>query len=145
MLFDFDFATKVQALVARYYSDQYAAHLGREIWNGISEPQRIALLAMLRDVHVTHIGRVSYNLYVLPELNCTPFSFVCSKAREHTSELLEARQIWRPDNYQDLWAAAGFKLRVLSEVWEAVTGTPFQFFPASKTVDDSILMIARQG
>ncbi len=145
MLFDFDFATKVQALVARYYSNQYAAQLGREIWNGISEPQRIALLAMLRDVHVTHIGRVSYNLYVLPELNCTPFSFLSSKAREHTAELLEARRIWRPDNYQDLWAAAGFKLRVLSEVWEAVTGTSFQSFPASKTVDDSILVIARQG
>lgn len=57
----------------------------------------------------------------------------------------EARRIWRPDNYQDLWAAAGFKLRVLSEVWEAVTSTPFQSFPASKTVDDSILVIARQG
>lgn len=142
MLFDFGFATRVQALVAAHYSRLYQETLGHDVWHNISRAQRVALLAMLRDVYVPNIGRTSWNLYLLPEFNCAPFDFVSSEAA--MADLKNRDSIWRPDNAGNLWAAAGYKMRNLAEVWNAAEARRFPMAePPTDTVSQSLAVLAR--
>jgi hypothetical protein len=143
LILDFDFATRVQTLVARYYLDQYREILGDDVWKDIQQSEKLALVAMLRDVYVPNIGKLGYNLYILPELNCTPIQFVAAEARKHPSELLDKNTVWRPQHSEDLWAGAGYKIRSLAEVWAALKDTKLPGQPATDTIDDAIEVIAR--
>jgi len=142
LLFDFEFATKVQALVARYYQDFFEQTLSTQTWQRISEGQRTALVAILRDVYVPNIGRPSGNLYVLPELNCTPVVFVSQEAS--VVDWSTQDNIWRPEEHQRLWAGATYKLRNLAEVWQSIKGQELRIDePPTDTISDSEVVVRR--
>jgi hypothetical protein len=139
---DFSFATKAQALVARYYTKQYAERIGPERWAALSERQQTALLALLRDVYTPNIGHLSYNLYMLPELNATPIRFLADQiARDPAA--LTADRTWTPSEPEKLWGATGLMLRVLSEVWDVTTGAPLKGVHPTDTMDDSLKVLVR--
>lgn len=140
---DFRFATKAQALVARYYSDQYAARIGAERWAQLSERQQTALLAMLRDVYTPSIGRVSYNLYMVPEFNTTPIGFLAGEVSKNFDSVADPRRTWVPTDREKLWGATGLMLRVLGEVWQTLSGEALPGFPPTKTIDDAVKVLAR--
>jgi len=140
---DFAFATKVQALVARYYSEQYRERLGPGRWDSLTERQQTALLAMLRDVYTPSVGRISYNLYMVPEFNTTPIVFLAGEAARDFSRVLAEEKIWIPSDSTRLWGATGLMLRVLGETWGAATGEPLAGFPPTRTVEDSLKVLAR--
>lgn len=140
---DFDLATKVQALVARYYADQYARRIGPERWFKLSEGQRTALLAMLRDVYVPNIGNVSYNLYMVPEFNCTPINFFVDEMQKDADGLTKTDATWTPGDRERMWGATGLMLRVLGEVWDVMTGDPLPGIVPTDTMPDAMTVLAR--
>lgn len=140
---DFEFATKIQTLLAKYYMDQYRTELGESNWGRFPPYQRAALVAMLRDLYMPNIGRPSYNVYLLPELNCTPFRFVVSEARDEVEEISSSRVIWRPRGADRLWAGATYKIASFVEVWRAATGEVLAGPPPTDTVSAAARVIAR--
>jgi hypothetical protein len=139
---DFEFATKVQALVARYYSDQYAKRVGPSRWDALTERQQTTLLAMLRDVYTPNIGKLSYNLYLIPELNCTPIDFLADQVSEDFEAVRQTTRTWRPKHSERLWGSTGLMLRVLDEVWDVMTGIPLPGVVSPETVPDSLKVLA---
>jgi len=135
---DFDFATRVQALLAARDQFLYRVTLGAERWDGLPPWQRTAMLNMTRDVFEPYVGRLGYNLYSLPELNRTPIAFVIARALEAGDELGPTMQsLWRPRDYELLWGAAGYQQTVLSEVWSKVTGNAIPGVHVAETLDDA--------
>lgn len=139
---DFAFATKTQALVAHYYMKQYADRIGPERWRALSERQQTALLALLRDVYTPNIGHLSYNLYMLPELNATPIRFLADQIAADPAALT-ADTTWTPREPEKLWGATGLMLRVLSEVWDVTTGAPLNGVHPTHTMNDSLKVLVR--
>ena len=84
---DFDLATRVATLLVDYQKRTYIAALGQEPWRRLSAQQSAALLGMTRDVYVPNVGRPAYNLYALPEMNCTPVDFVARQAAANREAL----------------------------------------------------------
>jgi hypothetical protein len=124
-ILNFDFATRVQALLSKYQRDYYKTELTAEYWNAIPEWEQVAMLAMVRDLYAPNAGHVAYNLYALPELNCTPIAFVAAEALKDRAALgADQTTLWRPRDYAFLWAGAGYRLRVLNEVWALVKDAP---------------------
>jgi hypothetical protein len=140
---DFAFATKAQALVARYYSDRFEEGLGGSVWRDLSHRQQTVLLAILRDVYVPNIGKTSYNLYLVPEFNTTPINFLIDQARADMDALSSGSTIWLPKEREKLWGATGLMLRVSSEVWLRTTGVGLSGVNPTDTLDDSLDVIAR--
>lgn len=142
---DFDLATRLAASLVDYQRRVYIAALGQESWDSLSPEQSAAILGMTRDAYVPNVGRPAYNLYALPEMNCTPVEFVAREAVADRAALLAPdRSVWRPREYELLWGGAGTKLRVLSEVWAAATGDPFTGLEPESTVDTSRLTVLQQ-
>ncbi len=141
---DFDFAARLQALAFRYYSDHFAAYLG-DAWKEMSEAQRVALIAMSRDVYIPNIGRLSANVYALPELTWGGSRFVVQEAKQAGPAVLSTGRIWRPDDVGRLWAGAGALLRVLSETWQVMTGEALPGVTPSDTTPESLVVITRQA
>ncbi len=122
---DLDFATRVQSLLSDHQRTYYRDTIGADQWESLPEWQQVAMLAMVRDLFLPNVGRFAYNLYALPELNCTPLAFVAEAAREDRAELSAAqRSLWRPENSDVLWGGAGFHLRNLNAVWSLVNAEP---------------------
>jgi hypothetical protein len=147
---DFDFATKAQALVAKYYATQYAARLGDAQWAALSERQRTVLLAILRDVYVPNIGRPGPNLYLVTELVSTPIAFVAGEAAKNRDALGQTDKIWLPTQHQQyghpdrLWGATGLMLRALSETFRVTTGEPLAGVRPVDETENAITVIARR-
>lgn len=123
---DFSFATRVQALLSRYQTALYVRTLGEQRWNLLPDWQRLVMLAMVRDLYTPNVGEPSYNVYALPELNCTPVAFVSDQAMQAPLSVLgpEMTTVWKPSHSEFLWGGAGYQLRVLNEVWSAVNANP---------------------
>jgi hypothetical protein len=136
LMFDMDFATKIQALVAKNIDSNYEKALGKGYWEKVSPDQKLAFIAMLRDVYRPNIGKVSHNLYNLPEFNCAPINFVIDSIKGNNDFNLDGN-IWRPDNHEYLWAGATKKLQILSEVLEITRGKPLQGIRPSKTIEQA--------
>jgi hypothetical protein len=141
---DFDFAARLQALAFRYYSDHFSAYLG-DAWKEMSEAQRVALIAMSRDVYIPNIGRLSANVYALPELTWGGSRFVVQEAKQAGPAVLSTGRIWRPDDVARLWAGAGALLRVLSETWQVMTGQALPGVTPSDSTPESLVVITRQA
>jgi len=140
---DFDFATRVQALVARFNSQWFERTLGPELWSQVPRLQKVALVTMLADVYAPNIGRLSYNLYNLPEFNLAPFAFVASQAAADPAGIT-ASAIWRPKDAWKLWGGTALKLSTILEVWDAMSGAaPVRDPKATATLDDAIAVLAR--
>ena len=99
---DFDFATRVEALLIDYQRDYYISRIGMKQWSQLPDFQTAALLAMTRDVYVPSIGKLAYNLYALPEMNCTPVEFVAGELGSDMASVLENRdRLWRPGSLRN--------------------------------------------
>jgi hypothetical protein len=142
MVTDFDFATRVQSLVAKYYMDVYSESLGRTVWDNASEFQKQALLSIIRDVYTPSIGKLSYNIYMLPEFNCMPVDYVVTEIRQAPDVLDSRKEIWRTSHPDYLWGAATTKLNVLGEVWHQLIGAPIPHVPETRTTEDAISLLA---
>jgi hypothetical protein len=140
---DFDFATKVQALVAKYYATQYAQRIGAERWTALSERQKTALLAMLRDVYVPNIGRVADNLYMAPEFNTTPIIFFAEEVARDFTRAVDSNKTWVPADSSRFWGATGLMLRVLSETWGVMTGMALPGVVSADTIPEAAKVLAR--
>lgn len=122
---DFDLATRIAALLVDYQKRQYVAALDQDAWAALPDFQQAAMLVMTRDVYVPNVGRLAYNLYALPEMNCTPVAFVADQAKDDPAlSTATTGKVWRPREYTLLWGGAATKLRVLSEVWGVTHGAP---------------------
>lgn len=143
---DFDFATRAIALVIAYQRDYYKAHIGEERWSSLPSWQQASMLGMTRDLYVPNVGREGYNVYALPELNCTPVDFVAKSAAEDPL-LPDAgmKTTWRPRNYTLLWGGAATKLRILSEMWTVVHGEPLPGLDAVETLPDAHRIVVLAG
>jgi hypothetical protein len=134
-LIDLDFATRVQSLLSLHHAGVYERALGTPSWQALPEWQRTIMLNMPRDLFKPNIGRLGYNLYAIPELNCTPVVFVATSALAERSALHgDMTTTWRPSNRDALWAAGGFQLTVLNEVWSQSRGAPIPGINVSDTV-----------
>lgn len=140
---DFEFATKVQALVARYYADQYAQRIGPERWGALSELQRAFLLAMLRDVYVPNIGKASSNLYLVPEFNATPINFLSEQVLGDYENVRRTDKLWKPMHAEAMWGATGLVLRVFAEVWNTMTAEAVPGIMAADTMREVVKVLAR--
>lgn len=139
---DFDFATRVQALLAARDRDIYARELTDSTWTSLPGWQQNAMLNMVRDVFEPHVGRVGYNLYALPELNRSPINFVVQEAMNAGEKLgPDMDRLWRPGRYDELWGAAGYQLTVLSEVLSLATGSPIPGIHTASTIEDASKVI----
>lgn len=143
LITDFSFATKAQALIARYYSDQYSARLGEQRWRELNERQQTAMLAMLRDVYTPSIGKLSYDLYLVPEFNTTPINYLAENAAENFPALLDGSRTWEPTDPSRLWGATGLMIRVLGETWGALDRAPLPGLKSAETIPDAIPVLAR--
>jgi len=141
---DFDFATRVQALVARHLEESFRQSLGEATWAQLSAEQRATLLGMLTDIYMPNIGHLGYNVYTAVELQCTPLSFVQAEASGDVDALLHATKLWRPANYEVLWSGAGNRLRLLSEVWSVAAGAPLAGFNPTETLADAEKLLAHE-
>ncbi len=56
MIFDIDFSTIIQTLVAHYYNNNFKKTLGEDRWNRVPKWQHAGLLAMLRAVYKPNVG-----------------------------------------------------------------------------------------
>jgi hypothetical protein len=140
---DFDFATRVAALIVKYQSDHYARRIGEERWDAIPAWQRSAMLAMTRDLYVPNVGRYGHNLYALCELNCTPVEFVADRAsNDPAGPGPGLSTLWRPKDYTLLWGGAATKLRIFNEMWETIHGTPIPGLPPEHTIEQARGIIA---
>ena len=137
-LLDFDFATRLQALLTRHERDYYVARLGADRWAQLPGWQRAALLVMVRDLYTGNVGHLAYNLYALPELNVTPAEWVSGAAlAEGGLPQTDKDPVWRPRHYEFLWAGAGYRLRVFSDVWNLAHGAPFPGIAVEETQDEA--------
>ena len=143
MTLDLDFATRVQTLVARYYMDQYRAQLG-DAWDRLGEAKQVSLVAMLRDVYMPNIGKLSGNDYNLPEFNLAPFFFLAGEAKRDEAALVSSPDIWRPRDVTKLWSAADAKLRVLSEVWRTYYGAALPGVIPTETLKSAEDVVVRE-
>jgi hypothetical protein len=143
LISDYDFATRVQALVAKYYDGQYAARLGPERWAAVPEREKTALLAMLRDVYVPNIGKLSYNVYTDAELNLAPINYLAGEAASHFDAVVSTEKTWMPADTTRLWGATGLMLRVLAETWGVMTGDGLPKVHSADTIPDARVVIAR--
>jgi hypothetical protein len=99
--------------------------LGSVAWDALPAWQQAAMLGMTRDLYVPNVGRLGYNLYALPELNCTPVEFVASSALADRGLLATGlAAVWRPQDHLALWGGAATKLRIFGEVWDVTHGRP---------------------
>lgn len=140
MLLDFRFATKVQVLLTKYHQDYYLAKLGEEEWGRLARGQQAAMLVMIRDLYVPNIGRLGYNMYSIPELNCTPLEYLASEAKKDVGNI-NSDAIWRPDSYSDLWGGAGYRLRVFNEVWQTVHAEELAGIGVTDTISEALAII----
>lgn len=132
---DFDFASRSAALLLRYRRDYYKSRIGDDAWNRLPAWQQNAMLAMVQDVYVPNVGRLGYNLYALPELNCTALEFVASEAqRDFGDNPPPMDKLWRPKNYEVLWAGASSQLAVMNEIWSLTHPTPIPGIHTSSTL-----------
>jgi hypothetical protein len=135
-LSDFDFATRVQALLSTHHARIYRERLTDEVWNSMPDWQRSVMLAMPRDLFKPNIGRLAYNLYAIPELNCTPVEYIAASAALERKNLTTSMQsVWLPPNEEYLWAASGYQLTVLNEVWSLVNASPIPGLTRNDTVN----------
>ena len=141
-LLDFDFATRIQVLLSSYQRDYFIKTIGQTAWQALPPWQQASMLVMIRDLYMPNIGRPAYNAYALPELNATPLEFVAQDARQNADRLgaLQVR-IWRPREYERLWAGAGYRLRVFSDVWMLAHGHEIPGLAREPTVDDARLIV----
>ena len=140
---DFDFATRVQALLSAHHAGIYRARLSDELWNSLPDWQRQVMLAMPRDLFTPNIGRLAYNLYAIPELNCTPVEYIAASAAAERAQLQPTMaSVWRPPNRDYLWAAAGYQLTVMNEIWALVNATPMPGINTNDTVDFASQVVA---
>ena len=139
---DFDFSAKLHALSIRYYSEHFAAQLG-EAWAQMSDGQRAALIAMSRDVYIPNIGRLSADVYALPELTWGGFLYVASEARRAGAVVHARATIWRPAETARLWAGGGALLKMLSETAQVMTGQSLPDVRPYDTMGDALMVIAR--
>jgi hypothetical protein len=141
---NFDFATRVQALLSRYQSDYYRSRIGVERWDRYARWQQVAMLAMIRDMYTVNVGHPGYNRYAVPELNCTPLEFVAAEAIADAAKLEPSQErLWRPKNYLFLWGGAGFRLRVMNEVWALAYGQPMPRLPIETSWRDAQEVLQR--
>lgn len=141
---NFDFATRVAALVIDFQRRHYRSRLGEAQWAQIPAWQQAVMLAMTRDLYIPAVGKLGYNLYALPELNCTPMEFVAAAAiEEHEALGPHQTQLWRPKHYDELWGGAGTKLRIFNEVWTVTHGHPIPGLAPDNTVDDARQVVLR--
>lgn len=120
---DFDFSTRVMALVVKYQRDYIQKKIGSDAWNNLPLWQQDAMTVMSRDLFVPGIGKTGYNLYALPEINCTPLEYLVSQAFLDQSIMSGSiSSIWRPLHPEFLWAGTAFRVRVFNEVWYMVHG-----------------------
>ena len=141
---DFDFATRAAALVLTYQRDYYRMRLGDDLWSQLPDWQKAAMLGMTRDLYMPAVGRLGYDLYALPELNCTPVEFVATAAVAERASLGQHQsQLWRPKDYQALWGGAATKLRILSELWVVIHGTALPGLDPENTVDAARAVVRR--
>lgn len=142
---DFDFATRAISLVIAYQRDVYKAHIGAERWNSLPNWQQASMLGMTRDLYVPNVGREGYNVYALPELNCTPVEFVAVSAAEEHLPDAAMTTTWRPRDYTKLWGGAATKLRILSELWTVVHGEELPGLEAIETLPDAHRIVVLAG
>jgi hypothetical protein len=96
------------------------------------------MLVMIRDLYTANVGHPGYNAYALPELNCTPPEFVArAAATEGGMPANDSDRLWRPKHYEYLWAGAGYRLRVFSDVWALAYGRGFPGIGAEDTTSDA--------
>ena len=145
LVFNFDFATRVEVLHAKYNEEVLRRTLGDMAWLSIPYGQRQAMLAMPRDLYTENVGRVGYNIYSLQELNCTTIGFVADEAKKDINLLANTMTLWRPKEYEKLWGGATFRLRVFNEVWQAATGKPLAGLQPTDTAGDAIRVLRRSG
>ncbi len=140
--FDFEFATRVQSLVARNSFNRFEASIGSELWGQVSLGQRSGLASMARDVFKPNVGKPSPIPYLLPEFNCAPVDYLTTEAGKAGRMVLGGDDFWYPPNPEYLWAGGGFLLKLLSEVWGATAGEPIPGIQATNTVEQAIGVIA---
>lgn len=145
LVLDFDFATRVQCLLATYQNDYYKTKFGHARLAAMPRWQQIALLAMTRDVFTPNVGRMAYNLYALPELHWPGVEYIAEGVRLDTSTIVGPTQttLWRPANPAYLWAAPGYQLVILNEVWSLVETHPIPGLTVGKSADDALSVVWR--
>ena len=119
-LTDFDFSTRIQMSIIKYYTEYYKSSLGESFWRSLSAYQKAVLIALLRDVYMPNIGKLSYNLYSLPELNCTPVNYIVQEVINDRSEVATGDYFkpWYPKDADSvIWGITGNKLKTLREIW----------------------------
>jgi hypothetical protein len=141
LIFDFEFGTKVQALRIKYDEQILRNAVGEEPWHDLDNKQKLAMLSMSRDMFTPNVGRLGENLYTLCEINCTPIAFRAAEATRELGVIKTSDNIWRPREYQHLYAGAGYRLRVLSEVWQAFYGAPLPGLQPTDTVGESLRIV----
>jgi hypothetical protein len=142
-LLDFDFATRVQALLTRYHATYFEERLGAARWQSLPKWQQEAMLVMIRDLYVPNVGRVGYNVYALPELNATPLEFVAASAQHELPSETQVTSLWRPASYDDLWSGAGSRLRNFSDLLRVTRGAGLPGLSGVSTVAESAAVVER--
>ena len=143
LILDYDFAVKVECLLARYYSELYQERLEGALWARLEPAQKAVLILLLRDIYTHNVGRLAYNLYLLPELNTTPFPYVVEEANKNPDEVVRAKTIWVPPDRESLWGATTLKLRAFGEVWRTIYGNALPGVGPASTVEDAVVVLAR--
>jgi hypothetical protein len=138
VVLDFDFASRVAALIVKYQGDYYAKKLGQQRWAGIPAWERASMLAMTRDLYMPNVGHLGPNLYALGEINCTPVDFVAAQAvADPEGPGSSEQRVWRPKDYLQLWGGASTKLRIFNELWQVLHAEPMPGLEPENTVDDA--------
>jgi hypothetical protein len=138
LVLDFDFATRVGALIVKYQGNYYAKKLGAQRWNAIPRYERASMLAMTRDLYMPNVGHLGPNLYALGEINCTPVEFVAAQAvADPEGPGASEQRVWRPKDYLQLWGGASTKLRIFNELWQVLHAEPMPGLDPENTVDDA--------
>ena len=125
---DFEFSTRVQSLIVKYYEELYKKELGERFWMSLSAYQQAILIAMLRDVYIPNVGKLSYNYYSIPEINCTPINFVVNEILANREKVLTGNYLrpWYPKDADFvIWGITGNKLKTLHDVWPKLLGSSF--------------------
>ena len=109
------------ALVIKYHRDYYLHRLGSDAWSRLPMWQQAAMTVMARDLFTPGVGKPSYNLYAIPEINCASIEYLASQAYlDHSIMTGSIASIWRPANPEFLWAGAAYRLRVFNQLWYIV-------------------------
>lgn len=143
LYFDFDFATKVQALLLKVIDDEFQASPAHTRWNALTRSERASIVAMSRDVFVPNVGHPSLVPFTLPEINCAPRDYLREQVASADPRELNSPVFWRPDNPEYLWAGAGYIVRLLNEVWQAAAGESLRDLGTTDAANESLAVIAR--